>query len=67
VVIKSRKGDITVDQDEFIRHGATLEAMAGLKPAFSKEGSVTAANASGLNDGAAAMVLMTADEAKSAG
>ncbi len=67
VTIKGRKGDIVVDQDEFIRHGATLEAMAGLRPAFNKEGSVTAANASGLNDGAAAMVLMTADEAKRRG
>jgi acetyl-CoA C-acetyltransferase len=67
VVIKSRKGDITVDQDEYIRHGATLEAMAALKPAFNKEGSVTAANASGLNDGAAAMVLMSADEAAKRG
>jgi acetyl-CoA C-acetyltransferase len=67
VVIKGRKGDITVDQDEYIRHGATLEAMAALKPAFNKEGSVTAANASGLNDGAAALVLMSADEAKKRG
>jgi acetyl-CoA C-acetyltransferase len=67
VVIKGRKGDVTVDQDEYIRHGATLEAMAALKPAFSKEGSVTAANASGLNDGAAALVLMSADEAKKRG
>src|SRR5438552_5350964 len=64
VTIKGRKGDTVVDQDEYIRHGATLEAMAGLRPAFNKEGSVTAANASGLNDGAAAMVLMTAAEAK---
>ncbi|HEX3364582.1 acetyl-CoA C-acetyltransferase [Phenylobacterium sp.] len=67
VTIKGRKGDTVVDQDEYIRHGATLEAMAALKPAFSKEGSVTAANASGLNDGAAALVLMTADEAKKRG
>jgi acetyl-CoA C-acetyltransferase len=67
VTIKGRKGDTVVDQDEFIRHGATLEAMSGLKPAFNKEGSVTAANASGLNDGAAAMVLMTAVEAKKRG
>src|SRR3954452_15095701 len=59
VTIKGRKGDTIVDQDEYIRHGATYEAMAGLRPAFNKEGSVTAANASGLNDGAAAMVLMT--------
>ena len=67
VTIKGRKGDTVVDQDEFIRHGATLEAMSGLRPAFNKEGSVTAANASGLNDGAAAMVLMTAEEAKRRG
>jgi acetyl-CoA C-acetyltransferase len=67
VVIKGRKGDVTVDQDEYIRHGATLEAMAALRPAFNKEGSVTAANASGLNDGAAALVLMSADEAKKRG
>jgi len=67
VTIKSRKGDVVVDKDEFIRFGATYEAMAGLKPAFNKEGSVTAANASGLNDGAAALVLMTAEEAKKRG
>src|SRR5213592_1974903 len=60
VTIKGRKGDTVVDQDEYIRHGATYEAMAGLRPAFNKEGSVTAANASGLNDGAAALVLMSA-------
>jgi acetyl-CoA C-acetyltransferase len=63
VTIKGRKGDTVVDQDEYIRHGATLDAMAGLRPAFTKDGSVTAGNASGLNDGAAAVVLMTADEA----
>jgi acetyl-CoA C-acetyltransferase len=62
-VIKTRKGDITVDQDEYIRHGATLESMAKLRPAFVKDGSVTAANASGLNDGAAAVLLMSAEEA----
>ncbi len=67
VTIKGRKGDTVVDQDEYIRAGATYEAMAGLRPAFNKEGSVTAANASGLNDGAAALVLMTADEAKRRG
>ena len=67
VTIKGRKGDVVVDKDEFIRHGATLEAMQGLKPAFTKEGSVTAANASGLNDGAAALVLMSAGEAKARG
>ncbi|WP_304168035.1 acetyl-CoA C-acetyltransferase [Phenylobacterium aquaticum] len=67
VTIKGRKGDTIVDQDEYIRHGATLESVAGLRPAFNKEGSVTAANASGLNDGAAALVLMSADEAKARG
>lgn len=64
VTISSRKGDVVVDQDEYIRHGATIEAMEKLKPAFVKDGSVTAANASGINDGAAALVLMSADEAK---
>ena len=67
VTIKGRKGDAVVDQDEYIRHGATLEAVSGLRPAFNKEGSVTAANASGINDGAAALVLMSADEAKARG
>jgi len=63
VTVSGRKGDTIVDTDEYIRHGATLEAVQGLKPAFKKDGSVTAANASGLNDGAAALVLMTAAEA----
>ena len=63
VTIASKKGDVVVDQDEYIRHGATIEAMEKLRPAFTKDGTVTAANASGLNDGAAALVLMTADEA----
>ncbi len=63
VTIKGRKGETVVSDDEYIRAGATYEAMAGLKPAFDKAGSVTAANASGLNDGAAALVVMTADEA----
>ena len=67
VTIKGRKGDTVVDQDEYIRHGATMDSISGLTPAFNKEGTVTAANASGLNDGAAAMVLMTADEAKKRG
>jgi acetyl-CoA C-acetyltransferase len=67
VTVKGRKGDTVVDQDEYIRHGATIEAMAGLRPAFTKDGSVTAANASGLNDGAAALVLMSAEEAKKRG
>jgi acetyl-CoA C-acetyltransferase len=67
VTIASRKGDIIVDTDEYPRHGATLDAMAKLRPAFSKEGTVTAGNASGLNDGAAAVVLMTAKEAERRG
>ena len=62
-VVKTRKGEVTVDQDEYIRHGATLEAMTKLRPAFTKDGTVTAGNASGLNDGAAAVVLMTEKEA----
>jgi acetyl-CoA C-acetyltransferase len=61
--VQTRKGDVLVDQDEYIRHGSTLEGMQKLKPAFNKEGSVTAGNASGINDGAAAVVLMTAQEA----
>jgi acetyl-CoA C-acetyltransferase len=67
VTIKGRKGDTVVDQDEYIRHGATLDAMTKLKPAFDKEGTVTAANASGINDGAAAVVLMSEAEAKRRG
>ncbi len=63
VTIKTRKGDVTVDTDEYPRFGANLEGMAKLRPAFSKEGTVTAGNASGINDGAAAIVLMTAEEA----
>lgn len=66
-VVKTRKGDIIVDQDEYIRHGANLEAMAKMRPAFTKDGSVTAANASGLNDGAAGALLMSADEAEKRG
>ena len=66
-IVKTRKGDITVDTDEYPRHGATLEAMAKLRPAFDKEGSVTAGNASGINDGAAAIVLMTASRAAKEG
>jgi acetyl-CoA C-acetyltransferase len=62
-VISGRKGDVTVDADEYIRHGATLAGIAGLKPVFDKEGTVTAANASGINDGAAATVLMSEAEA----
>ncbi len=66
-IISTRKGDVTVDADEYIRHGATMDAMAKLKPAFTKDGSVTAANASGLNDGAAMVLLMSADEAAQRG
>jgi acetyl-CoA C-acetyltransferase len=66
-VIKGRKGDVTVDQDEYIRHGATLETVAKLRPAFTKDGSVTAGNASGLNDGAAAVLLMSEEEAQRRG
>ncbi len=65
--VKTRKGDIVVADDEYIRHGATLDALAKLKPAFDKDGTVTAGNASGLNDGAAAVVLMTEEEANRRG
>ena len=67
VTIKTRKGDQVVDADEYPRHGATLDAMAKLRPAFDKDGTVTAGNASGINDGAAAVVLMTAAEAEKRG
>ncbi len=67
VTIKSRKGDVVVSHDEFIRHDATLEGLSALRPAFDKEGTVTAGNASGLNDGAAVVVLMSTDEAKKRG
>ena len=66
-VISTKKGDVTVDQDEFIKHGVTLEGVSKLRPAFTKDGTVTAANASGLNDGAAALLVMSADEAKKRG
>lgn len=65
--IVTRKGETIVDSDEYIRHGANMAAMQKLRPAFAKEGSVTAANASGLNDGAAATILMTADDAEKRG
>jgi acetyl-CoA C-acetyltransferase len=65
--IKTRKGDITIDTDEYPRHGATVESLASLRPAFDKEGSVTAGNASGINDGAAAVMLMTKSKAQSLG
>jgi len=62
-VIKGKKGDVIVDADEYIRHGATLESLSKLRPAFDKEGTVTAGNASGINDGAAATLLMSEAEA----
>jgi acetyl-CoA C-acetyltransferase len=65
--LKGRKGDTVVDKDEFIRHGVTIDSISGLRPAFNKEGTVTAANASGLNDGAAAVVLMSRAEADKRG
>ena len=67
VTSASRKGDTVVDTDEFPRFGTTMDTVGKLRPAFSKDGSVTAANASGINDGAAAMVLMSAEEAKRRG
>jgi len=67
VTIKTRKGDVVVSEDEYPKHGTTLESLAKLRPAFDKDGTVTAGNASGINDGAAALVLMTADEAKKRG
>jgi acetyl-CoA C-acetyltransferase len=65
--IKSKKGDTVVDADEYPRHGTTLEMLAGLRPAFDKEGTVTAGNASGINDGAAMVMLMSASKAISLG
>ncbi len=65
--VSTRKGEVVVDRDEYIRAGATLEAVAKLRPAFSKDGTVTAGNASGINDGAAALVLMSAAHAKKRG
>ncbi|WP_207455361.1 acetyl-CoA C-acetyltransferase [Azospirillum sp. SYSU D00513] len=67
VTIKGRKGDTVVDADEYPKHGTTAELLAKLRPAFSKEGTVTAGNASGINDGAAALVLMSADNAAKRG
>jgi acetyl-CoA C-acetyltransferase len=67
VTVKGRKGDVVVDTDEYPKHGTTLEVIAKLRPAFDKEGTVTAANASGINDGAAALVLMKASEAAKLG
>jgi acetyl-CoA C-acetyltransferase len=65
--IKTRKGEIVVNQDEHPKHGTTIEALASLRPAFTKDGSVTAGNASGINDGGAAVVLMSLDEAERRG
>ncbi|TKT71486.1 acetyl-CoA C-acetyltransferase [Afipia massiliensis] len=65
--IKTRKGDVVVEADEYPRHGASMDAMGKLKPAFEKDGSVTAGNASGINDGAAALVLMSAKQAAKEG
>ncbi len=67
VTIKERKGERVVDQDEYIRDGVTYDGVAGMRPAFAKDGTVTAANASGINDGAAALVLMSADDARARG
>jgi acetyl-CoA C-acetyltransferase len=67
VTVKTRKGETVVDADEYPRHGVTVESLAGLRPAFDREGSVTAGNASGINDGAAAVVLMSADDAAERG
>jgi acetyl-CoA C-acetyltransferase len=67
VTVKTRKGDVVVDRDEYIRAGTTVDALAKLKPAFSKDGTVTAGNASGINDGAAAVILMSAEEAAKRG
>ena len=67
VVVPNRKGDITVDTDEYPRHGTTAEKLAKLRPAFSKDGTVTAGNASGINDGAAALVLMSPEQAEKRG
>ena len=63
VTLKTRKGDVVVDTDEYIKHGVTMDGVGKLRPAFDKEGTVTAANASGINDGAAATVLMSEPEA----
>ena len=65
--IQSKKGNIVFDSDEYIKHGTTLESLTALRPAFSKDGTVTAGNASGINDGAAAVIMMTAQKAKELG
>jgi acetyl-CoA C-acetyltransferase len=67
VTVSSRKGDIIVDQDEYIRHGATIDQLTKLKAVFQKDGTVTPGNASGINDGAAAVILMSAKDAEKRG
>jgi acetyl-CoA C-acetyltransferase len=67
VIVSTRKGDVTFDTDEYVRHGTTVDALASLKPAFDKSGTVTAGNASGINDGAAAVMMMSATKAKELG
>lgn len=67
VTIKGRRGDTIVEEDEYIRHDLDIEAISGMRPAFDKEGTVTAANASGINDGAAALVLMSGEELEKRG
>jgi acetyl-CoA C-acetyltransferase len=67
VTIKTRKGDVVVEEDEYIKHGVTMDSVGKLRPAFDKEGTVTAGNASGINDGAAAVILMSAAEAERRG
>ena len=66
-IVKHRKGDITVDKDEYIRHGVTIEGMQKLRPAFTKDGTVTAANASGINDGAAGVLVMSKNQSEKKG
>ena len=67
ITISTRKGDVIFDSDEYVRHGTTVDALASLKPAFDKSGTVTAGNASGINDGAAAVMMMNASRAKELG
>ncbi|HKB82124.1 MAG TPA: acetyl-CoA C-acetyltransferase [Burkholderiales bacterium] len=67
ITVSTRKGDVIFDTDEFVRHGTTVDALASLKPAFDKNGTVTAGNASGINDGAAAVMMMSATKAKELG
>ena len=67
IIVKHRKGDITVDKDEYIRHGVTIDGMQKLRPAFTKDGTVTAANASGINDGAAGVLVMSKNQSEKKG